>query len=93
MERPYDERRSILEQLDLQGPYWNVTETFDDGHALYRAVCELGLEGVVAKQVASRYGPTRRGWIKVKNPHYWRRDSELRAMSRSAEGKRIKALA
>jgi bifunctional non-homologous end joining protein LigD len=25
IERSYDERRSILEQLDLQGPHWNVT--------------------------------------------------------------------
>ena len=49
VERPYEERRSVLEQLDLDGPYWNVTETFEDGEALYRGVCELGLEGVVAK--------------------------------------------
>jgi bifunctional non-homologous end joining protein LigD len=81
--RPYQERRSLLEQLELEGPHWNVTEAFDDGHALYSAVCELGLEGVVAKRQTSRYGAAVRGWVKVKNPNYWRRDSEREAMSRN----------
>jgi len=67
IERPHEERRSVLEQLDLQGPYWSVTETFDVGEALFGGVCELGLEGVVAKQTTSRYGATKRGWVKVKN--------------------------
>jgi ATP-dependent DNA ligase len=83
VERRYEERRSLLEQLDLQGPYWNVTETFDDGEALYSGVCEMGLEGVVAKRTTSRYGAGVRGWVKVKNPNYWRRDSEMRAMQRT----------
>jgi ATP-dependent DNA ligase len=65
-QRPYEERRSLLEVLDLEGPYWNVTEVFDDGEALYRAVCELGLEGVVAKRRTSRYGTNVRGWVKVR---------------------------
>ena len=32
-QRPYEERRSLLEQLDLEGPHWNVTEVFEDGPA------------------------------------------------------------
>jgi hypothetical protein len=47
------------------------------------AVCERGLEGVVAKWRRASYRPGLRGWIKVKNPGYWRRPSELAAMSRS----------
>jgi ATP-dependent DNA ligase len=89
--QPFEERRSVLEQLDLHGPYWNVTETFDDGPSLYGGVCELGLEGVVAKQLASRYGATKRGWVKVKNPNYWRRDAELDAMRRSRERRVVRA--
>jgi bifunctional non-homologous end joining protein LigD len=81
--RPYQERRSLLEQLDLEGPHWNVTEVFDDGHALYSGVCELGLEGIVAKKQSSLYRANGRGWVKVKNPNYWRRDSEREAMQRS----------
>jgi ATP-dependent DNA ligase len=39
---------------------------------LYEVVCERGLEGVVAKQLSPPYRPGERGWIKAKNPSYWR---------------------
>ena len=84
-QRPYRERRSLLQELGLEGPHWNVTELFDDGAALYSAVCDLGLEGVVAKRQTSRYGAAVHGWVKVKNPNYWRRDSEREAMARKHE--------
>lgn len=71
--RPYEERRSELGQLGLDGIGWATTEAFDDGRALFAAVCELGFEGVVAKQHSSLYRPNDRGWVKVKNPNYWRR--------------------
>ena len=64
----YIERRSLLEKLKLDGPAWTTAETFDDGRALFTAVCELGYEGVVAKNHASTYKPGERGWVKVKNP-------------------------
>jgi hypothetical protein len=32
---------------------------------------------------SSLYRPGERGWIKLKNPDYWRRDSEIEAMQRS----------
>jgi ATP-dependent DNA ligase len=62
-----------------------VAETFADGAAVFDAVCKLGLEGVVAKRLLSRYSANQRGWIKTKNPNYWRRDSECQAMQRSRE--------
>src|SRR5215218_6208076 len=34
-------------------------------------VCQLGLEGVVAKKRSGHYLPGRRSWIKVKNRKYW----------------------
>jgi ATP-dependent DNA ligase len=60
-------------------------ETFDDGDARFRAVCEHGLEGVVAKKRTSRCGPNRRGWIKTKNPNYWRLDLAREAMQKLRE--------
>ena len=69
----YAKRRDRLEQLGLDGAAWMTPDTFDDGHALYDAVCERGLEGVVAKWRRASYRPGQRGWIKVKNPAYWRR--------------------
>jgi ATP-dependent DNA ligase len=84
-EGPYRERRRLLERLNLDGADWTTPETFSDGDALWQAVCERGLEGVVAKKMASRYRSGERGWVKVKNRAYWRRDSEREAMQRAAE--------
>jgi bifunctional non-homologous end joining protein LigD len=78
----YAKRRDHLEELGLDGPAWMTPDTFDDGHALYEAVCERGLEGVVAKWRRANSRPGQHGWIKVKNPAYWRRDSEFAAMNR-----------
>jgi bifunctional non-homologous end joining protein LigD len=85
--KPYEERRRLLVSLALDGPSWTTSETFADGPSLYRAVCQLGLEGVVAKKLDSRYRPGEREWVKVKNPSYWRRDAEGEAMQRSRERK------
>ncbi|MEV4546258.1 non-homologous end-joining DNA ligase [Micromonospora echinaurantiaca] len=66
---PYTERRALLQELDLSGqsvdtpPYW----TGDAGRDLATAAADLGLEGVVAKQLDSPYQPGRRSpaWVKV----------------------------
>ena len=69
---PYSERRTQLEALDLNGVHWQTPETFDDGEALFEAVCAHELEGVVAKRRSSRYRPGERGWVKTKNRSDWR---------------------
>ena len=81
--QPLGSRRERLEALKLEGSAWSTPDTFDDGQALYAAVCERGLEGVVAKPSRSFYRPGQRGWIKVKNPAYWRRESELHGTQRA----------
>lgn len=67
--RPYAERRATLERLDLDGPYWTVPPSFDDGPATLTASKEQGLEGVVAKRLSSTYRPGHRtrDWVKVKH--------------------------
>jgi ATP-dependent DNA ligase len=80
MDASFEERRAALVQLPLRPPTSVVAETFADGAALFDAVCRLGLEGGVAKRLSSRYRTNQRGWIKTKNPSYWRRDSEREAM-------------
>jgi bifunctional non-homologous end joining protein LigD len=62
---PYTERRSILKGLNVNGRYWRTPEAFDDGEALWEAVCEHELEGVLAKKRSSRYVSGERGWIKT----------------------------
>jgi bifunctional non-homologous end joining protein LigD len=72
----YSERRAILDDLNLNGRFWRTPEAFDDGAALWDAVCEHELEGVVAKRRSGRYIPGERVWIKVKNRSYWRYELE-----------------
>jgi bifunctional non-homologous end joining protein LigD len=46
-----------------------VEHTEGDGREMFKAVCKLGLEGIVSKKLAASYrsGPSRT-WIKVKTP-------------------------
>jgi bifunctional non-homologous end joining protein LigD len=68
---PYDERRSALESLTLQGEAFatppSITKTA--GSKVLDIARERGLEGVVIKRRNSRYSPGSRSgdWIKVKN--------------------------
>jgi bifunctional non-homologous end joining protein LigD len=66
----YEERRELLGRLELEGPAWRTPGYHrGEGRPLLDATAELGVEGVVAKRLDSRYDPGRRasGWIKVKN--------------------------
>jgi ATP-dependent DNA ligase len=61
----YSERRAILEDLNLNGRFWRTPQSFDDGAALWEAVCEHELEGVVPKRRLTRYRPVNVGWVKT----------------------------
>jgi bifunctional non-homologous end joining protein LigD len=63
-------------------PVARVSEVFDDGHVLFDAAVEHGLEGIVAKRRSAPYRSGYRGWIKVKNSGYWRRDQEIESQER-----------
>jgi bifunctional non-homologous end joining protein LigD len=90
--RPYSARRALLDSLALDGDCWRTPEAFDDGPALDRAVCDMGLEGVVAKRRRGIYRPGKRGsWVKVKNPAYWRREGEVTGIRHSIERRRDKS--
>jgi bifunctional non-homologous end joining protein LigD len=64
---PYRERRRLLEALRLKPPHAGVLPTFPDGEALFAAMCERGLEGVVAKREHDAYRPGERMWVKTEN--------------------------
>jgi bifunctional non-homologous end joining protein LigD len=74
-DEPYLKRRAILERVDFRGRA-HVPETFADGAALFDAVREQGLEGIVAKRLNERYRPGERAWVKTKNREYWRYEIE-----------------
>jgi bifunctional non-homologous end joining protein LigD len=69
MDRPYTERRALLDGLGLAGPSWQTPPAHvGDGQRMRDTSKELGLEGVVAKRLDSRYEPGRRtaAWRKIK---------------------------
>ena len=74
---PYSQRRALIGELALHGPAWRTPATVPGDRAadFLAGVNRLGLEGVVAKRLDSRYLPGRRStaWIK----HKLRRDEQL----------------
>jgi bifunctional non-homologous end joining protein LigD len=87
---PYRERRQLLENVKFGSGPWFVAEAFDDGQALFAAVCEQGMEGVVAKRRSQRYRPGERAWVKTKNKAYWRYAEELESLRRSLERRALR---
>ena len=80
VEAPYHERRSILEELHLQGPRWVTTPVYEDGDALLEACEAVGAEGIVAKSRHSLWRAQTRTaqWVKFKTPSWLRMHSPRR---------------
>jgi bifunctional non-homologous end joining protein LigD len=70
LDLPYEERRSRLEALGLEGEHWR-TPSFHagDGQAMLELTKAQGLEGIVGKRLDSKYRPGSRSgdWVKIKN--------------------------
>jgi bifunctional non-homologous end joining protein LigD len=67
-DRPWHERRALLEALALHGPAWRTPPVHrDDPTALLALAQERGLEGLMAKRADSTYQPGRRSpdWVKI----------------------------
>lgn len=71
MKRTYDERRTILESLELEGATFTTPPSASDvtGAEMLRISKERGLEGLVVKRRGSQYlqGKRNGDWIKVKS--------------------------
>ncbi|MCV9964335.1 non-homologous end-joining DNA ligase [Pararhizobium sp. BT-229] len=66
---PLEERKALLEQVlrDATGSIRFCEAIEGDGASIFNAVCELGLEGVVAKKKGGRYRSGRsKDWTKIK---------------------------
>ena len=86
--KPSRDRRRTLKGLGLNAPEWRVPEAFEDGPALWEAVCEHELEGVFAKRLHEPYLCGERAWVTVKNRDIRRyeieRDAAIRGRQRAA---------
>jgi bifunctional non-homologous end joining protein LigD len=69
--RPLLERKNALKWIlrNSRGGIQYVEHTEGDGEKMFKAICKLGLEGIVSKKLTSVYrsGPSK-AWLKVKNP-------------------------
>jgi bifunctional non-homologous end joining protein LigD len=84
--RPYADRRRQLDALALTGPASCTVSSFAErGPELIVACAQLGLEGVMAKRLDSRYRPGVRSsdWVKAKCPD-WRATHAPRRLSERA---------
>jgi bifunctional non-homologous end joining protein LigD len=79
--RPYRERRRLLDELDLVGPGWcTIRALVGSPRELLDACASLDVEGVVAKRVDSPYRPGVRSadWLKLKTVAWKRGHSPRR---------------
>jgi bifunctional non-homologous end joining protein LigD len=68
---PYEQRRALLDSLDLAPPIIVPDPTPGSGVGLFEAVEDRGLEGIVAKRLGSTYQQGRRSddWRKIAVRH------------------------
>jgi bifunctional non-homologous end joining protein LigD len=69
-------RRMLHKALKKAGPVLRYSDHLarDDGEAMFRHACVMGLEGIASKKLTSRYkSGACKSWLKVKNPAYERR--------------------
>jgi ATP-dependent DNA ligase len=80
--RPLRERKAVLKQL-LRG--WHDLVVMDgiagEGSLLFQKVCELDLEGIVAKRMSDPYGPDTK-WFKVLNRSYSQKEERAELFKR-----------
>jgi bifunctional non-homologous end joining protein LigD len=71
LDEPYQQRRAQLSALGLTGTRWQTPPSFtsEAGTDVRAVSMQHGLEGIVAKRLASRYEPGKRtgSWRKIKN--------------------------
>ena len=69
--KPLAERNATLRKVlrRTKGGIQYVEHSEGDGAEMFKAICKLGLEGIVSKRIDAPYrsGPSK-SWIKVKNP-------------------------
>jgi ATP dependent DNA ligase domain len=91
-ELPYERRRELLLDLALDEPGWRTPRHFvAETRRVVAATRDHGLEGVVAKRLASRYLPGTRNGAWVKHKHR-RTESFLVSGWSPAEGRRPESL-
>ena len=84
---PLVQRKAKLKKLlPSRSPYiLYVDHTRESGTELYQLICQLDLEGIVAKKADSVYDDNSksRHWIKIKNPNYSQKEGRADLFKRA----------
>lgn len=78
---PFTARRDVLQELDLAGPAWCTVPSYSatDLDVLFAVVTDMGLEGIVLKELGSRYVEGRsKWWAKLKTREWSNHHSSKR---------------
>jgi bifunctional non-homologous end joining protein LigD len=67
---PLKDRRAILDRVVMRYRMQKAEIFFGCGTSLFRAVCDLDLEGIIAKKLDDPYDPGRTKWWKILNRGY-----------------------
>ncbi|MGA2146399.1 MAG: RNA ligase family protein [Bryobacteraceae bacterium] len=84
-ERPLLERKRLLRRI-VKPPVLFADHVRAEGTALFQAVRERDLEGIVAKLANGRYQPAATSWVKIKNPDYSQAVGRADFFDRKARG-------
>jgi len=65
---PFKKRREILNSVIKKGKELRISDLFDDGNLLFKAVEAKGMEGIMAKKLDAKYlsGQRSKNWLKIK---------------------------
>jgi ATP-dependent DNA ligase len=85
---PLIERKAVLRALvpAQPSPVLYVDHVAGTGTALFQAVCDRDMEGIVAKLAYGTYTPDETTWVKIKNPNY----SQAEGRAESFEGRTLR---
>jgi bifunctional non-homologous end joining protein LigD len=76
---PLKDRRAILDRVIERYGMQKAELFFGCGKSLFKTVCDLDLEGIIAKKLDDHFVPERTRWWKILNPKYSQKEgrSEL----------------
>jgi bifunctional non-homologous end joining protein LigD len=83
---PLKERRAILAKIVRRYRIQKFEPVPGQGIAAFRTVCELDLEGIVAKRLDDPYAPERTKWWKILNRAYSQMEGRAGLFERRAGG-------
>ncbi len=89
---PLETRKYILEALVAGRPVFRMSESFNNGLALYKEIQNRNLEGIVAKKKDSAYVPDQRGNAWLKTPTRKRQEFVIGGWAESDKVRSFKSL-